>query len=369
MLLAANVDAADKAEEILEAGRTSQQLIAQAMDQLWQDVLLGTGPGGPALYGALANLGLFFALGTFMLWLTKWTKSMIDDEGNNPISELIWPLIVIVLMSNRGAVLAQCTLELRSIINQTNEKILTSTVDGVRLDEAYRQRMQEIGAQDAIAAIQQQCSSITDPVQQENCNKKAKQDAARIESRLENPPSNSWNPVTNAVDAALSAARQAVAEAIKIILFGLSFAFQWVVEISLLLTALVGPLAVGGTLLPSGQKAMFAWLVGFFSIGMVKLSFNIIVGLVATLTLNSGPTDPLIFALVVGLLSPILSLVIAAGGGMAVFTQINSLATGAAGAAAGAAGGAIGGAIGRGAGAVGGALSKRFSGAAKALKK
>jgi hypothetical protein len=63
----------------------------------------------------------------------------------------------------------------------------------------------------------------------------------------------------------------------------------------MLLTALLGPLAVGGSLLPVGQKAIFAWLTGFFSVGMIKLCFNIISGLVATMVLNADNNDPMIF--------------------------------------------------------------------------
>jgi hypothetical protein len=90
-------------------------------------------------------------------------------------------------------------------------------------------------------------------------------------------------------------------------------AFQWVVEVSLLLTALLAPLAVGGSLLPIGQKAIFAWLTGFFSVGIVKLSFNIIVGLIATVVLNAGDSDPMVFAFATSILAPILSLALAAG--------------------------------------------------------
>jgi hypothetical protein len=60
---------------------------------------------------------------------------------------------------------------------------------------------------------------------------------------------------------------------------------------------------------------------------MVKLSFNIISGLVATLVLNAGQNDPMIFAFATGLLSPILSLTLAAGGGMAVFNGLSSVAS------------------------------------------
>ncbi|WP_373695828.1 hypothetical protein [Brunnivagina elsteri] len=104
-------------------------------------------------------------------------------------------------------------------------------------------------------------------------------------------------------------------------------AFQWIIEVCMLLTALLGPLAVGGSLLPVGSKAIFAWLTGFFSVGMIKLCFNIISGLISTMVLNSDNNDPMIFAFAIGILAPILSVVLAAGGGMAVFRSFSSIAS------------------------------------------
>ena len=54
----------------------------------------------------------------------------------------------------------------------------------------------------------------------------------------------------------------------------------------MLLTALLGPMAVGASLLPYGSKQIFTWLKAFFSLGMAKLSFNIILGLCGQLVSN-----------------------------------------------------------------------------------
>lgn len=92
----------------------------------------------------------------------------------------------------------------------------------------------------------------------------------------------------------------------------------------MLLTALMAPVAVGATLLPVGSNAIATWVTGFISLGMVKFSLNVISGLVAVAMVQVGPDDILPIALVLGLLSPILSLGIAAGGGMALFNGLTS---------------------------------------------
>ena len=60
---------------------------------------------------------------------------------------------------------------------------------------------------------------------------------------------------------------------------------------------------------------------------MVKLSFNIISGLVATLVMNADNNDPMIFAFAIGILAPVLSVVLAVGGGMAVLRSFSSIAS------------------------------------------
>lgn len=113
-------------------------------------------------------------------------------------------------------------------------------------------------------------------------------------------------------------------------LFGVGIAFQWLVEITLLLTALISPLAVAGSLLPLQQRPLFTWLLGFYSVGLCKLFYNIIVGLVAyILSNNTSSGNPsggtIIIAIAVGILSPILAVGLAAGGGMATFMSLGSL--------------------------------------------
>ena len=51
----------------------------------------------------------------------------------------------------------------------------------------------------------------------------------------------------------------------------------------------------------------------------------IIAGLAATLVLNAGQTGDMTFPFLVGILAPVLSLILASGGGMAVFNSLNSM--------------------------------------------
>lgn len=303
------------ASTITEDGIAASSAVAQSMDKLWNDVL------GGGLYGAIANLGIFFAVGTLLIFMVQWTREMVDGDNSKAFSEMIWPLIVIVLLTNNAKPLASVTLGLRTIINQTNQTLLTTTSASIQLQEAYQRVMVKTGSGDAIRTLITQCNAIADPTQQTECLENAQKQAQEIESKVDNNNPNFFQGINDFFNTNIFQLT------VRGWLLAFSIAFQWIVEISLLLTALLGPLAVGGSLLPVGNKAIFAWLTGFFSIGMVKLCFNIISGLVATLVLNSDNNDPMIFAFAIGILAPILSVVLAAGGGIAILRSFSSIAS------------------------------------------
>lgn len=320
--LIAQVTAGSKGQgsSIAQDGALAAEAISAAMDKLWSDVL------GGGLYSAIAKLGIFFAVGTLLIFMVQWFKAMIEGDNPQAFSEIIWPLVAIVLLSGNATVLSTCTLQLRSIINQVNQTILTSTSGSIALQEAYQQAMAQLGTEAAVNSIKSQCATIADPQQQADCVKNATQFA--LSQSTSNQKVSHSNIFTKDYSKDIQAGiSNTLALAVKGWLIAFGIAFQWIVEISLLLTALLGPLAVGGFLLPVGQKAIFAWLTGFFSVGMVKISFNIIVGLVATLVVNAKDADSMVFAFATGLLAPVLSLVLAAGGGMSVFNSLSSIAS------------------------------------------
>jgi hypothetical protein len=304
---------------IVQDGADASAAIATAMDDLWNQVL------GGALYSAIAQLGLFFAVGTLLLFMVQWFKDLMDGDNPRAFTEIIWPLLVVVLLSNNATVLSGCTKQLRDIINQVDQQILVSASGPLALQDAYQQAMVQLGSETAARSILSQCAAFADPQQKADCVQKATQQAQQLGSSSQQSNDNIFTrDFSKEINEGVSSI---LAAAVKGWLIAFGIAFQWIVEISLLLTGLLGPLAVGGSLLPVGQKSIFAWLTGFFSVGMVKLCFNIIVGLVATLVINAQNADSMVFAFATGLLAPVLSLVLAAGGGMAVFNSLSTLAS------------------------------------------
>ena len=310
--------ASGDATKIIEDGAAASSAIAGAFDQMWADVI----KSGGGLYGALANLGMLFAVGTLVFWAVTYAKALLEDDYFKSAEEIVWVLVVTALLANQGQLLATGTLALRGIINQVNQTVLASTSSSVSLQDAYKQIMQETGKTDVAQGLVSQCATLADPDQQKACLDNAKAQSQQIAGGQQ---SSGFQKFLDDVGGVLQTNLLTMAARGWLMAFGI--AFQWVVEVSMLLTGLLAPLAVGGSLLPIGQKAIFAWLTGFFSVGIVKLSFNIIVGLIATVVLNAGDSDPMVFAFASSILAPILALALAAGGGMAVFSSLSGAST------------------------------------------
>jgi hypothetical protein len=177
--------ASSDATKIVEEGALASSTIAQSFDQMWADVI----NSGGGLYGAISNLGMLFAVGTFVWWAVSFAKALIHDDYIKPAEDIIWVIVVGILLANQGQLLAQSTLGLRGIINQTNQAVLNSTSNSFRLQDAYKQIMQETGKQDVAQGLLSQCASIVDTEQQKACIDNAKAQSQQVAGNGQSPSS------------------------------------------------------------------------------------------------------------------------------------------------------------------------------------
>jgi hypothetical protein len=144
-----------------------------------------------------------------------------------------------------------------------------------------------------------------------------------VEENYEGDPNREANPLVNIfLQTVIQTTNQALAQSF---LKGWQWAFSSLLELSMLLTGLMGPIAVAGSAMPLQGRPLWAWLIGFFSLGMAKFSYNIIIGLAATVVVSAEAQSQSDFGflLLIGVLSPILALAIAGGAGMTVFRGVS----------------------------------------------
>jgi hypothetical protein len=326
-------------DEVLGSGAITARSIAESWDNQWLDLLQNNTTNN--LYGALTSLGVFFAVGTLLFFMLQWLKDLIYNDYGRPISALIWPFIVVILLNNTGSgsILSNLTLGVRNLINTVNQQVVSTA----NAEQVYQQALNMSVAEEVAGSLLRPCQSLTGE-QQTQCFVKANDKLTilwqeyrnlygnkawidRLESKV-NYIAYGTGPVSEASFNALLGST--IQTGIKNFLVSLQYAFQNLIEATMLLIAALGPLAVGGSLLPVAGKPIFAWLTGFLSIGISKFSFNIIAVLTAAVIVN-GPgqdvnVDPdlMWFMIFLGVLAPVLSLLVAAAGGFAVFNAISN---------------------------------------------
>ncbi|MDF5731362.1 MAG: hypothetical protein PUP92_26005 [Rhizonema sp. PD38] len=328
-------------KDILENAAAGAQLTADGFNSLWEQTLNGN------LYGSMSKVGQLFALATLCLYMVELAKNWINQEDMKALSSYIWPIIVIALLANNGTLLKSTTLSIRGYINNVNNQVLEYTAAGANLEVAFNRAVGNIALQQQVGAAMERCQSLPGRTQDAiTCLQQAEAELKKSAPKLfkeDAPDSGSWEfdplkSLSDAKDALSNISPGQIGEKIgntimggigalvtgfvATLLLALNNAYQWGIEFTMLLTALIGPIAVGGSLLPFGAKPIFAWLTGFFSVGMAKLCFNIIVGLCSQLIANSQQNQPMIFLLFIGLVSPILASALAAGGGLAVWSGL-----------------------------------------------
>lgn len=325
-------------EQLLQEGQQAAEAIAASWDELWTDVISSRS----GLYVALTRVGVLFGVGSLMILGVKMVRDIAEKGSLEFIPELIWPLIVVMFLNANGVIMAGFTLNLRDFINRVNQEVLATTSATISLQEAFQKAKNNAAARAEVGALLEQCQSLTGQRQIE-CLQEAdvqSQEIIKVYGLEGNWVTNLHTRIQDAISEAqrlgqsgaqavnagfgalIGAGRTVVSRAF---LIGAQIAFQQLLEVTMLLTALLGPLALGGSILPVTGKAVYAWLTAMFTVGLAKLCFNIVAGLAATTIVSADSGDPLGFLIFVALLAPFLALALAGGGGMAVWSSITGV--------------------------------------------
>jgi ABC-type multidrug transport system fused ATPase/permease subunit len=326
-------------EASAEAGLVGSEIIsdaiAKSLDSLWKAAL--TGP----LYQSINNVGVLLAVFCIGFWCFKFYREMEEGGLRPAASELIFPIILVFLLSNGGSNLSNCTMGMRDYMNKVNTQLISNVGTTLNFQKALDNLSAYASSEQKIAELRARCDGITNNEKLELCLEESREMAnALIEQYKALSPPESWlDALQKDLEDAFSAPGKVISTikrvalspilvAVQAFMAAMQGAFQYAIEISMLLTALFAPIALGLSLLPFGAKPIYAWISGFISLGLCKTSLNIIAGLVATASQDVGPDGgSLVTAIAIGLLSPILALGLSTGGGMAIFSGICAAAS------------------------------------------
>jgi hypothetical protein len=344
--------AVEGASDLLASGMETTQQIGEAWNKQW------VGLFHSQLYYGIVNLAGFIAAGALVFFMLQFMRRLVDQEDwTSAMQSLILPLAIAAVLANHGAILGRSTLAIRNVIHTQAHQVLQLEFLEVKLEDALQSTVLGNALAAELRTQVSQCYGLVAD-KQAACLQQAHE---QVQKTIQAQPiqhiqlPGGFGQIQQAIERGLTAANQQPATGVGVLseganplfaglagfagsafqdlasglLLGFGWAFTNILELALLLNALIGPIAVAGSLALE-YKPFLAWLTGFFSLGLAQVSYNIIVGLAAWVVVNAEVTDTTGFLVILGVLAPALALALAAGGGMTTFNVISSGATGAA---------------------------------------
>lgn len=307
--------------DLLNQSIQLSQDTAQAWEGLWQDVL---NPSN-GLWLSLSRFGLTLAalsiifVGLKIFYETTEGKTWFGEFK----SSIIWAVIVAFLLSGNAPLLSNITLLTRDVANYEIRQVLDVQLTTITLRSALQEVALSSAAQDQIEALLAQCQSLT--VEYSDCVQEQQPAIDQIISQAESEIGGAltglrqWaqNQLLNLASAPLAIQFNIL----KVIFYALQWAFVNLIEASLLLTATLAPLAVGASLLPFGNKAIWAWYTAYLGLFLVQLCYNILVGVSAVIAVSTNVNyiNEINYLAFISIFAPLLAVALGSGGGTALF--------------------------------------------------
>lgn len=316
---------------IMQKAVESSEMFVNSFSKDWDSLSSGTSP----VYTAVVTVSMLVAVVLLSFWSLQWYQ-MFSEEGfsSEVLAEMAMPLLVILLLTNNGYLLAQGTLALRNTTTTLNSKVLTITRNGVTLKDAIRAMNFDQSFAFAIQAALQRCDQLdakdvdtngAEYSPRQDCIDRTIQTAQEEALKIRQDRGiQAGAKITGAKEFFGAMINSAIQATLFVIFNGLAAAFQYIVQLSFLLVAYIAPIFLTLSLLPVSAKAIYAWLSGWLGLTLILVSYSIIVGISASSIVNSTTTDPILSQLIIGVLSPILAVTIGTGTAMAIFNAVSS---------------------------------------------
>ncbi len=326
------------------------------------------------LYKLVVTIGISIAVFAVGFWCVKFYQA-IEEGGLRPaVRELAYPLILVVLLANGGDNMRSLTLATRDIMNNVNSAA-NSVIDAdVSIRSASQALNDNFVTQSIIGGLYRQCMASGDLNKMKSCadgtriqinaltggaapalqvsgdvqyqaqlakftEKMKERNESRYKQVMATANGESQKEEANVVaenqgekkpdtnisvlDSSYFENDQAL-EGITKTIMSFRVAFIYIVEIMMIITGLVGPIFLGLSLFPVGTKPLIAWGVSFLSLGFCKICYTLISGLSSIAFVYAGPDniDAATVAVVLGILSPVLSFSIASNSGISALNGV-----------------------------------------------
>jgi hypothetical protein len=349
LLLAATPAVNDVSNIFNPTSIVNDDVIPKALNVMWNYALNGS------LYKLSCGLGMFAAVAGVGFWSLKFYKALNESTLLPTVNEIVWPLLIVMLLANGGENMRNSTLGAKNMITNINNsvhkvvdldmsyqdafKVLArssfdrflmqslydsceSNIDQTKLEECLTTNQGIMNGRlngrfnsltsskpEMVTAISEYNASDQNASNQKVGRAKSKTDKGSVAETVVTPTSNVKN-IFNANRLVYSTNPQDASFQKNIL--ALRKAFLYLLEVIMLVLGLVGPIFLGLSMFPLGTKPLMSWAALFFATGFCKICYTLIAGLSAVAMVLAGPKDGdmMIFAVIVGGMAPILSVMV-----------------------------------------------------------
>lgn len=330
---------------IVDNNQAVSNAIRESLRQTWLDAFESP------LYANIAFVGAAFAVMFMGMWTIQFLRRhLLDGDADGPARgfvEMLFPIfLALMLASPTGQVpmLGRLTLASHDLMVNVSDFILSKLSSQLPNSNPVTEAGVKIAAQATAATAMTECARLPEQDERTTCLTNAD---VKIQQMLQPYSNTKWAPplyrqlqeqiieaLENPDDYATSnwlgrlfgglgtVAQPITSQIIMGWMMAIGAAFVVCLEIAQLITGLVGPLFLGISLIPVPGTPWSTWLINFFGISFVDICYKILVGYTAIAILNSGASDPLIFPLIISFLGIIFAIMLAAGGGISLFSAL-----------------------------------------------
>jgi hypothetical protein len=322
------------AEAAVTASRESARFALQGAEHLWQEWV---SPNSPIFSAIIKGTFPLLLLG-FIFWATFWAREVMSATSRGQgipwlsFQKVLWPVIIIIFLQNNGALLAYSEIAAKSVIYNISNGILDITVEGITAKDWIRQRLFRDTQDAATAQALRQCQGFRDnePIYNQ-CIQNAQSQAQQLAQQAGlgglggNNPNFFSNPLAlfNWLGNQIRVAVMSLI--ITSVMSAIASIFHWFIGIVLAIWASTGPFWLMITLLPIDTKGIYAFVSGFFGLGMIMIVYNLLQAGTAVSLAQSDVNDPLLVPFVMGFLNPIIATFIGSGSAVGMFLGLSSL--------------------------------------------
>jgi hypothetical protein len=325
---------------------TSSLELSRATVESWNTVWLVTlDPLASGLWIGLIQLGITLGAASILFIAMTTGKDIIDKQSWSELASIfVWPLVIMIFLGANGNVLAGTIKFIRGFSYTQVQNVLQLQVGELTFRDAISNVTITGIAKQQLESLYSECQGKVGTELVECWNSKQEQAQAIVaeaerQARAPLEPLRAfgqalWNAslpgqISTAVRLTTdpgSVFRDTAIPIIRFILYALQWGFVNILEAALLLTALFAPIAIGLSLLPLQGRPIWAWLTGFITLFGIQLGYNIVVGLTAVVLVKSGAelVSDVAFLFFLSIFAPGLAVLVAGGGGFALYNGISS---------------------------------------------